>query len=372
VRIIIAGGGTGGHLFVGIALAETLRAKEPENRILFVVTKRELEASLLQKRGFGSKGITIEGLKGRSLSHQVRALFKIPFSLAQAIRIIRDFRADLVIGVGGYSSGPVVLAAHFLGIRTAVHEQNFVPGLTNRILAHFVDQVFVSFGESIPFFPEEKTKVTGNPVRRELFTEYRIEKTGNRFTILILGGSQGAHSINMAVIGALDHLKEEVSRLFFIHQTGAKDFEWVMRAYKERNVSAEVNPFIEDMARAYRVSDLVISRAGATTIAELTALGKAAILIPFPFATNNHQERNARFLSEGGAADLILETELDGHLLAKRIIYYVNHPDILQSVEEKARSKGKTDAADLIVDDLLGEEKRSKPRGRTTYSNGLR
>jgi len=353
VRIIIAGGGTGGHLFVGIALAETLRAKDPENKILFVVTRKDLESSALQKRGICSKGITIEGIKGRGLWLQARAILKIPFSLGQAIGIVKGFKPDLVIGVGGYSSGPVVLAAHFMGIRTAVHEQNFVPGLTNRILAHFVDQVFVSFAESLPFFPKEKTKVTGNPVRRELFKEYPIEKQGNRFNILILGGSQGAHSINKAVIEALDYLKEESSRLFFIHQTGVKDVEWVRQAYKEQEINAEVNPFIEDMTRAYRISDLIISRAGATTIAEITALGKAAILIPFPFATNNHQERNARFLSEAGAAELILERDLNGYLLAKRIIYYADHIDIIKEMEEKAISKGRRDATDLIVNELL-------------------
>jgi UDP-N-acetylglucosamine--N-acetylmuramyl-(pentapeptide) pyrophosphoryl-undecaprenol N-acetylglucosamine transferase len=350
VRVLIAGGGTGGHLFPGVALAEAFRAKDSAKAILFVGTDNPLETSTLAKKGFAHVSIAAEGLRGRGLWRQVRSLAKIPKGFLQSVKIIRRFDPDIVIGVGGYVSGPVALAARLMGKKLVIHEQNFTPGSTNRLLARFAHCTFISFPDDLAQFKRSKAVVTGNPVRRELFTAEAYEKSPARFAVLVVGGSQGAHAINRAVVDALDNLKDP-RVMNFIHQTGPKDAAWVARAYETRGIEARVEPFFEDMACAYRSADLVICRAGATTVAELTALGKPAIFIPFPFAVNNHQELNARYVADSGGGELILEKDLGGPVLARRIDYFASHGEALQRMSARASALGRPDAADLIVDE---------------------
>jgi UDP-N-acetylglucosamine--N-acetylmuramyl-(pentapeptide) pyrophosphoryl-undecaprenol N-acetylglucosamine transferase len=350
MKVLVAGGGTGGHLFPGMALAEAFRVREPAGAILFVGTDNPLEISTLSKKGFDHVGIPAQGLKGRGLWRQVRSLAKIPKAFWQALGIIRRFDPDIIIGVGGYASGPVALAARLMGKKLVIHEQNLIPGLTNRVLGRFANRVFISFPDNLAIFKTSKTVVTGNPVRRELLTVKPAEKAAGRFTVLVLGGSQGAHAINRAVVEALDHLKEP-ARMRFIHQTGPRDASWVASGYERHRMEATVEPFFQDMATIYRSATMVICRAGATTIAELTALGKPAIFIPFPFATNNHQELNARYVADSGGGEVVLERDLNGELLAERIDHYVSNPKALQGMSVGAEALGRRNAAELIVDE---------------------
>ena len=350
MRVIMAGGGTGGHLFPGIAIAEAFRVKEPAGAILFVGTENPLEISALSKKGFDHVGIVAEGLKGRGLWRQIRSLAKIPKGFFQAVRIIWRFKPDIIVGVGGYASGSVALAARLMGKKMIIHEQNSVPGITNRILGRFAHRIFITFPDNLTMFKSSKTVVTGNPVRRELLTAKKTEKTSDRFTVLVVGGSQGAHAINCAVVEALNYLKHTAG-MRFIHQTGAKDAPSVAGAYERYGIKARVEPFFEDMASAYHSADLVICRAGATTVAELTALGKPAIFVPFPYATNNHQELNARYVADFGAGELVLEKDLNGELLAARIDHYALNPNALRDMSTRASALGCPNAANVIVDE---------------------
>ncbi len=351
---MIAGGGTGGHLFPGIALAEEFLRKDGNHRILFVGTKKGLEARILAKMGFDLQTIDVAGVKGKGAVRMVKALLRIPKSLVQSCRIIRRFAPDLVIGVGGYASGPAVMAAHWMGIKTALAEQNALPGLTNRILGRFVDRVFLSFPETGTWFRKEKVIVTGNPIRSRFFEGERSpSRRPGLFTLLVFGGSQGAHAINRAVVAALDHLESIRDRLRIIHQTGEKDLEDIRTAYHSRGMNAEVQPFIMDMASAYASADLVVCRAGATSIAEITAMGKAAVLIPFPHAVEDHQTRNAEVLVRAGAAELIPESRLSGRLLAETVRTYSEHPERLRHMEERSAGLGKAGAAAGMVNACL-------------------
>jgi len=349
MRVLIAGGGTGGHLFPGIAVAEAFRLREPASEILFLGTGNPMEVSTLSKKGFDYADIAAEGFKGRGLWRRLRSLFKIPIGVCQALRTIWRFHPDIIIGFGAYASGPVALAARLTGKKLVIHEQNIFPGLTNRILGRLADRVFISFPDTGRMFRRSRTVITGNPLRRELFESRLGEKTTGAFTVLVLGGSQGAHAVNCAVVDALDHLKGP-TRMTFIHQTGTKDAPWVERAYEDRDIKATVKPFFVDMAGPYHSADLVVCRAGATTVSELMVLGKAAIFIPFPFAANNHQELNARYVADAGGAEVILERDLDGALLADRLDYYASDPRALQDMAKRTLALARPDAADVIVD----------------------
>jgi UDP-N-acetylglucosamine--N-acetylmuramyl-(pentapeptide) pyrophosphoryl-undecaprenol N-acetylglucosamine transferase len=350
MKILIAGGGTGGHLFPAVAIAEAFRIKDPEGDILFAGTDNPLEKATLSKRGFGHVSLPVGGLKGLSLWGQIKTYLKVLMGTWQALGVIRRFKPDMVIGVGGYASGPVCLVARLVGRRMVVHEQNVLPGLTNRILGRFAHRIFISFPDSLAVFKRSKTVLTGNPVRPDLLGTEPRERTREGFTILVMGGSQGAHRINCAVVEALEHLGEPAERTF-IHQTGPKDASWVKRAYEERGIRAKVAPFFEDMASAYHAADLVICRAGATTVAELAALGKAAILIPFPFAASSHQALNARFMADGGGGEVILEQDLNGALLGERINHYASSPNALKDMTIRASALNHPSAAEVIVDE---------------------
>jgi UDP-N-acetylglucosamine--N-acetylmuramyl-(pentapeptide) pyrophosphoryl-undecaprenol N-acetylglucosamine transferase len=355
MRFVIAGGGTGGHLFPGMAIAEAFVEREMGNEVLFIGTERGIEARILAGGKFPLRTIQAKPLKGRSISGKVKAIWPIPMAITEAYSILKDFQPQLVLGVGGYASGPTLMAASFLGMKRAIHEQNVIPGMTNRILKRFSQRIFVSFEETKRYFPDEKTIVTGNPIRREIFqpgTNVKgIEKREEgRFTLLIFGGSAGAHRINEAVIEALEQLQEIKSFLRFVHQTGKEDVDWVSKGYREKGFDALVRPFFEDMATYYQLSDLVVCRSGASTVAELAVCGKAAVLIPYPYAAHNHQLINAQKLVELGAARMIRDEELSGPSLAQTILHLYDHPEERNRMEEKIRQLGRPRAAEEIVD----------------------
>jgi UDP-N-acetylglucosamine--N-acetylmuramyl-(pentapeptide) pyrophosphoryl-undecaprenol N-acetylglucosamine transferase len=350
MRIIIAGGGTGGHLFPGISIAEAFMMREDRNKILFVGSRRGIEEGLIPKMGYDLRTISVSGLRGKQLARKLISLWTIPFGIGASLRINKEFRPDLVIGVGGYASGPVVLAAYLLGIKRAIQEQNAIPGSTNRILGRLSDAVFISFEESRSYFPQEKTILTGNPVRREFLQGFEENRNGGKFNLLIFGGSQGAHRINEKMVEALDWLEEARNTLRIIHQTGKDDLEFVSRNYERRGFHASVKAFIDDMATCYRDAHLVICRSGATTVSELTACRRASVLIPYPHAIRNHQTLNAKALVKAGAARMISNSDLTGKLLADTILHLYRHGDEVSAMEEQAGNLAQPNAADLIVD----------------------
>ena len=349
MRFVIAGGGTGGHLFPGMAIAEAFVKREMGNEVLFIGTERGIETKVLAGGKFPLKTIQARPLKGRSFLGKVKAIWSIPMAIREAYSILKDFQPQLVLGVGGYASGPTLMAASLLGIKRAIHEQNVIPGMTNRILKWFSQRIFVSFEETKRYFPDEKTIVTGNPIRREIFQGIEKRK-GDRFTLLIFGGSAGAHRINKAMMEALDLFQEIKSFLRFFHQTGREDVDWVSKSYREKGFDAVVRPFFEDMATYYQLSNLVVCRSGASTVAELAVCGKAAILIPYPYAAHNHQFINAQKLVELGAARMIQDEELNGPSLALTILHLYDHPEERTRMEEAIRQVGRPRAAQEIVD----------------------
>ncbi|MGB5993197.1 MAG: UDP-N-acetylglucosamine--N-acetylmuramyl-(pentapeptide) pyrophosphoryl-undecaprenol N-acetylglucosamine transferase, partial [Desulfobacterales bacterium] len=259
LRVVIAGGGTGGHLFPGIAIAQEFLAKNAENSVLFVGTGKPFEISILSETGFVHKRITAEGFKGRGVWNQLVSISKVPKGIIESILILKGFKPHIVIGVGGYSSGPLVMGAWLLGIKIVLHEQNILPGITNRILSRFADRIYVSFAETIMGVTPKKIRFTGNPVRKEIVqcaetlknTDIKASKKEKKFTILILGGSQGAHSVNMALLEALEYL-ENRENIFFVHQTGAQDETQVKRRYDEHGIENDTRAFFKDMARQYQ------------------------------------------------------------------------------------------------------------------------
>ncbi len=353
LRAIIAGGGTGGHLFPGIAVARELEKRAERPEILFVVGKKPLEAEILTRYGYPSRSLDVEGLKGGSIIKRMKVIAGIPRSLSQAAEVIKERRPHFVLGVGGYSAGPVCLAAKMMKVPSAIHEQNSYPGLTNRLLARVVDCCFLSFEESAQFLKCRRIALTGNPVREEFFAGSRPSDFDAQFTLLVVGGSQGAIAVNEAVVEAVRILKEKGTILRVIHQTGKKDFERMSSRYRELNAEAEVSAFIYDMASAYLKADLVVGRAGATTIFELAATGKPSILIPYPFAANNHQEANARSLVKAGAAEMVLQRDLSGELLSELIMKYADDPARLSGMSKAALGIARPDAASAIVDGLM-------------------
>jgi UDP-N-acetylglucosamine--N-acetylmuramyl-(pentapeptide) pyrophosphoryl-undecaprenol N-acetylglucosamine transferase len=351
MRALIAAAGTGGHIYPGIAVAKEILRRDPQSEVRFVGTARGLETKLVRKAGFELSIIESAGLKSVGAIARLRGLTMLPRSFLAAKRIIRDFRPDIVIGAGGYVSGPVVLTAALVNVPTLVMESNALPGWTNRRLARFVDKAAVSFEKSLSFF-RGKGVVTGNPVRREFFEIPARERQASRFSLLVFGGSQGAHAINEAMVAALPQLGNLRSTLRITHQTGEADFEPVRAAYVDAGWAeqADVRRYIDDMVVSFSDADLVICRAGATTTAELIAAGKAAIMIPFPLAADDHQRKNAEALEAEGAARMILQQNLNGARLAQEIEKLVRSPDEIRKMEEASRKLARGDAAAAAVD----------------------
>ena len=362
--MLVAGGGTGGHLFPGIAVAEEMQRRFPKGSLLFATTGRNIDNTGLGARGLPSSVIRCQGIKGRGVTGKIRSLLQLPVALLDAVRLLRRFRPDVVFGVGGYVTGPVLLAARLMGKATCIHEQNSVPGLTNRILGRYVDRIFLSIPGSERFFPADRTVMTGNPVRRDLIEAARQDKKKGPPTLLVLGGSQGAHRVNELVVGAVDKLFNRLPpNLMIIHQTGKADEVMVRDAYKRIGIGAEVAPFFHDMAACLGRADLVVSRAGATSLAELTVMGKPAILIPYPYAADDHQLTNARFLEEEGAAMVFVEKELTDIALGKELARLLEDADLRQRMAGHTLRLARPEAAARIVDgclELLGKKKSGK------------
>jgi UDP-N-acetylglucosamine--N-acetylmuramyl-(pentapeptide) pyrophosphoryl-undecaprenol N-acetylglucosamine transferase len=359
LRVVIAGGGTGGHLYPGIAVAREIVSRRPDAQISFAGTARGIEARVVPREGFALDLIRSGGLKGKSIADWARGAWLLPLGLADAWGLIWARRPHLVIGVGGYSSGPVVLIAAVRGIPTMLLEQNAVPGLTNRMLARFVRAAAVTFDSTQAFFGP-KAFVSGNPVRPEFVSaagpgkESGIDEGSDHGSrLLVFGGSQGAHAINMAMVEAAAELAASSSHLRLTHQTGERDVEMVRVAYRQAGLEADVEPFLYDMGRRLGQADVIVCRAGATTLAEITAAGKAAILVPLPTATDDHQRRNAEALASAGAAEVLLQTEMTGHALAQRILALARDDDRRARIAAAARALARPDAAKVIVDRAL-------------------
>jgi UDP-N-acetylglucosamine--N-acetylmuramyl-(pentapeptide) pyrophosphoryl-undecaprenol N-acetylglucosamine transferase len=358
LRVVIAGGGTGGHLFPGLAVARELTSRRPGARVTFAGTAQGIESRLIPREGFELDLIRSFGLKGKSVREAIRGAATLPASLFDAWRIVSARRPQLVIGVGGYSSGPVVLVAALRGIPTMVLEQNAVPGLTNRLLARLVKSAAVTYETTRGFFGD-KAFVSGNPVRPELLhsLEPGAEPEGHEDTqpvgVLVFGGSQGAHAINLAMVAAAPRLAAAAPRLRVTHQTGERDLEMVRRGYAEAGLTAEIEPFLYDMGIRLREADLIVSRAGATTLAEIAAAGKPAILIPLPTATDDHQRRNAEALARVQAADVMLQDETTGPALAERILALAADRERRARIGRAVRTFARPDAARLIADRAL-------------------
>jgi UDP-N-acetylglucosamine--N-acetylmuramyl-(pentapeptide) pyrophosphoryl-undecaprenol N-acetylglucosamine transferase len=348
IRVIIAGGGSGGHIYPGIAIAQEFRKRRSETQVTFVGTARGLEAKIVPREGFDLELIEVAALKRVSFSSRIKALLLLPKSLLTARSLIKKIRPQVVIGVGGYASGPVVLMASLMGIPTIIAEQNALPGFTNRILARFIKAAAVSFEEARNLFGA-KAEITGNPVRAEFFNVPPREP-GEVIHILITGGSQGARAINEAVIETLPLLAREGARLSLMHQTGEKDYEKVRAAYEKSGLQAEVKPYLDQMVAEFERADLVICRAGATTVAELAAAGKPAIMIPFPFAADDHQRKNAEAVERVGAGRMILQAELTPERLAQELLWLAKDPQQLARMAEASRKLGHPDAAARVVD----------------------
>ena len=371
MRLLIAGGGTGGHLFPGVAIAEELRARAPDAQIRFVGTRRGIEARVLPQLGWELDLIEVSGLKTVGALGALRGLLRLPRALWQARRVVRQFAPDAVIGVGGYASGPVVLMARLGGIPTAICEQNSIPGLTNKILGRIARVVFVSFDGTRRFFGPHKTVVSGNPVRRALVQKLlgpreaiTIPPTGAASPpstgdpaptmdatvhILVSGGSLGAVAVNDLAAQALIELARTMP-LAIVHQTGEKGLEATARRYAEAGVTADCRAFITDMASAYHRADLIIGRAGATTVAELAITGKPAVFIPYPFAADNHQELNAREMADAGAALMFPQAELTAGKLADALRPLVTDPARRTAMGARMKALARPGAAATIID----------------------
>jgi UDP-N-acetylglucosamine--N-acetylmuramyl-(pentapeptide) pyrophosphoryl-undecaprenol N-acetylglucosamine transferase len=370
MRVIIAGGGTGGHLFPGLAIAEEFKKRNEMTEVIFVGTERGIEARVIPKEGFPIKFLRAEGMIGVSVYEKIKALAKTGLGFFDSYKIIKLVSPDIMIGVGGYASGAIMLIAASMSIPTMVLEQNCIPGFTNRILGKFVSTVCLTYQESIPFFPKEKSFLTGNPVRMHILTGNResacrfFSLEENLFTVFVFGGSLGARSINKAVIESFQHLHDLKDKIQFLHQTGSDDYENVRNAFREFGFKGMISPFIYQMGEAYAVSDIVISRAGATTLAELTSLGKPAVLIPYPHATGQHQELNARKLSDMGAAKMILDSELSGKSLAHAIKELYENDAMRTEMQKHSRVLGKPEAGEKVVDIAMSLIKKDRNEKR--------
>ena len=353
MRLIITGGGTGGHLFPGISLAQAMVQAYPGCEVLFIGTERKVDKTALSGLGFVAMTIKSQGIKGKNAAAKIRAMLQQPAALFEAVRIIRKFEPDLVFGVGGYVTGPVILAARLLGVTTCIHEQNSIPGLANRLLGHIADRIFVSLPGSEKYFPPAKTILSGNPVRSKIVktaNQVAQKKYQEPLTLLILGGSQGAQRLNSLMLeAAASSLADRTPIPNIIHQTGEHDEIHVRQKYAELGINARVQAFFSDMAEIYSRADLVVSRAGATTLAELTVFHKPVILVPFPFAADNHQEINGRYLVEAGGALMFRQAELDGEKLGMEITRLMADTKLLAEMSANSGKVAKPEATGTIV-----------------------
>ena len=355
MRIVIVGGGTGGHLYPGIAVAQELRRWDSRARVMFIGSRGGMEREIVAREGYRYFEIAASGLARRKVRERLESLGHLLRGFGQAVQVLRRVQPQVILGLGSYVSAPVMIAACMLGIPRLIHEQNVLPGLTNRLLGRIVNQVAVSFAESATQFHRGKAIVTGNPVRPAMLEVRAHPREPNgRFHVFVFGGSQGAHRLNEAVLGALPLLSDLHQHLRVVHQTGEHDYPTVRKTYDEEGYPGVARAYIRDMASQYAAADLVVCRAGATSIAELTATGRPAILVPFPFSANQHQDRNAETMASAGAAEVVHDSRLSGDLLAARIRHYWTHPVEVTAMAARSLALGRPDAATRVAHLCLG------------------
>ncbi len=364
MRFIFSGGGTGGHIYPALTLIEALKKRYPDAEILYVGTKAGLEADIVPKAGINFATLDVSGFKRKLTLKNIKVLCKAGHSLWRARKYIKNFAPDAVIGTGGYVSGPILLAAALRHIPTLIQDQNAIAGITNKILGHFVDKVACGYESSCRQFPPDKAIFTGNPVRAGIFSTNRmaaLQKLGwstQKKTILVTGGSRGAHSINMAMLEVYRHYwhRQDVQ---ILHITGQKEYENIKKSLEKNGLDLQdaphllMKPYIYDMPAYLAGADLIISRAGAIGLAEITACGKPSILIPYPYAAENHQEHNARELVNAGAAEMILNRDLTGQKLIAMIEKIMTTDGFYDKMALASKQLGKPDATKDIIDSLM-------------------
>jgi len=345
MRIVIAGGGTGGHVIPALAIAQQLK-KQFAAEVLFIGTARGIETRLVPQAGFRLELIQVGALKNVSLITRAKTIFDLPRAIMACSRLLTEFDPEVVIGVGGYASGPAMVAATRRRLPTLAFEPNVVPGFANRIVARWVSAAAVHFEETCDYFPN--CRVTGVPVRSAFFSV--PAKTGGPRTLLVFGGSQGAHAINQAMIESLAGLRARAPGICVIHQTGQRDYEQVLAAYQRSAISAEVHKFIDDMPGMFARADLLVCRSGASTVAEITAAGRPAIFVPFPAAADDHQNVNARALERAGAAVVVEESRLEAAYLVDTIAVLLGDAVRLASMSAAAKSLAHPKAVEKIAE----------------------
>lgn len=346
MRVLIAGGGTGGHVIPALAVARELKSRY-EAEVLFVGTARGMENRLVPQAGFALELVKVGALKNVSLATRVKTVFDLPRAIFHSRRIIRKFRPDVVIGVGGYASGPAMAAAILGRVPTLAFEPNLIPGFANKMVGRRVTAAAVHFEQTGKYF--RNAHVVGVPVRPEFFNVV-AQPQNHPPTLLVFGGSQGAHAINQALPAAIPEVQRRLPALRVIHQTGERDYNDVREAYSRAGIAAEVSAFIDDMPQAFARADLLVCRSGASTVAEITAAGKPAIFVPFPRAADDHQRHNAEAIADAGAAVLIPESELTPQRLAQKVTELLSDPGKLQAMGAKARKLGHRDAAGKMAE----------------------
>ncbi len=362
MKVALAGGGTGGHVFPAVAIAEELKRRDPHLQLVYIGKEKSIEERIASKRLIPFRPIIVEGMPGSNVFKKLRALVRAGVGLIQSVVVLLRFRPQAVIGTGGYASLPPVLAARILRIPTLIHEQNCIPGRANLLCSRYADVLTLNFEKSREYFSREAARVVGNPIRSDFLPEAleNVDRAESRrelglhpdkFTVFVLGGSRGAHSLNVAMLDALNYLDSRIFQLIWM--TGKEDYRRVRDACEQSGVSGAVFQFVDNMVRAYMAADLAVSRAGASTLAELAAVGLPAILIPYPFATDRHQELNARALVEAGAADMILNGELDGKTLAAKIRTLSQDAASLERMRAAGKQFSRPDAAETIVNILF-------------------
>lgn len=351
MTVVIAAGGTGGHLYPAVALAREFLRRDPSANILFVGTVRGIESRVLAHERFELALITAKPIMGKGLLDVARGMLSVPIGIWQSLDILKRRQADLVVGVGGYTSPSVLVAAALKGIARVILEPNAHPGMANKVVAPFAQRIFLAFESAGASFDRRKIRVVGTPIRQE----FLVQPTDSASTkqdvrhVLIFGGSQGARAINNAVLEGLSLMSQRLPGLTITHQTGEGDFERVRNVYRALSIRATVVPFLYDMPAVLQTADLVVARAGAMTIAELAACGKAAILIPLPTAIYDHQMKNARAMEAAGGAMVLPQADLTGEKLVGMIETALSDPQRLEKMQRKSLEMRRVDAGEVIV-----------------------
>lgn len=355
MRVLVSGGGTGGHIYPAVALIQEIQKRQPDCQILYVGTPSGLESRLIPALGYQYAGVEVEGLPRKVNKKFFRSINTLRKGLLEARKVIKDFKPDLAIGTGGYVSGPILFQASRMGVKTLIHEQNSYPGITNRILSKFVDQICVTFESSSKFFKHpDRIAVTGNPIRNNFKEEADeadyayFDFSKDKTTVFAFGGSNGSEALNDAMVEAIPQLAQ--AGLQVIHVTGPKHHENFMKILGPAPDGVRIYPYMDQMPSAYAVSDLIVTSSGAITLAEIAYVGLASILIPKGYTTENHQEYNARAYVDAGASKMILEKDLSPDRLASEILTLTQNPNTLKKMAEKSRGLGNDQAAEVIID----------------------